>query len=276
MNEEQKIVTGSYDNTIKIWDANSLELISTLIESDSVERLFYLKHEEFACCPRDFNINIWNTSTSKQIQTLKKHTHFVLGFELFSTDVFLSGSHDNSLVIWKRNKNNQFECHFTYVSDHQKGCRTIVKLSDSFIICSSDSDINVYAIDRVGTNYQLIFAHTLSGHSENVRILKLVGETKTRLLSGSQDKNCKLWDLQNKSCLQTFSAHSHWIHKILVISENIFISVSKEIKIWRIGTEECHTISYKDGSNEICCLMQMGNAQLFTAGQTKSLELWKY
>ena len=54
------------------------------------------------------------------------------------------------------------------------------------------------------------------------------------LISGSFDKNIKIWDLQNVKCLQTISEHKGNIICIIKLSENKFASCSCDctIKIW--------------------------------------------
>ena len=72
------LASGSYDNTIKIWDTNTGNEIRTLkAHTDYVRSLVVLNNGYLASGSYDNTIKIWDTNTGNEIRTLKGHTSHV-------------------------------------------------------------------------------------------------------------------------------------------------------------------------------------------------------
>jgi WD40 repeat protein len=101
-----KIISGSYDNTIKIWNANTGECIKTLEgHSRSVESVAYSTDgTKIISGSMDNTIKIWDANTGECLQTLEGHTSTVLSVA-YSPDGtrIISGSYDDTIKIWGEN-----------------------------------------------------------------------------------------------------------------------------------------------------------------------------
>ena len=67
----------------------------------------------------------------------------------------------------------------------------------------------------------------------------------TSLVSGSDDKTLKLWDVQTGGVVKTFHGHTSWILSLSVSSDCTTIasgSSDNTIRLWDIQTGECHCI----------------------------------
>ncbi|MCV3214580.1 hypothetical protein OGM63_13835, partial [Plectonema radiosum NIES-515] len=97
------VASGSYDNTIKIWDISTGKVIRTLTGHSSyvTSVAFSSDGKTVASGSYDNTIKIWDISTGKVIRTLTGHSSSVTSVA-FSSDgkTVASGSYDNTIKIW--------------------------------------------------------------------------------------------------------------------------------------------------------------------------------
>jgi WD40 repeat protein len=82
----------------------------------------------------------------------------------------------------------------------------------------------------------------LSGHSGAVFSLSFSSDG-TLLVSGSDDKTLKLWDVQTGGVVKTFHGHTDRVISISISSNSTTIasgSLDYTIRLWDIGTGECY------------------------------------
>ena len=98
-----KIVSGSHDNTIKIWDANTGQCLKTLEgHSLDVNSVAYSPDgTKIISGSYDNTIKIWDANTGQCIKTLEGHSNVVISVA-FSPDgtKIISGSWDKTVKIW--------------------------------------------------------------------------------------------------------------------------------------------------------------------------------
>ena len=98
-----KIISGSGDKTIKIWDANTGQCLQTL-EGHS-ERVYSVAYSpdgtKIISGSLDNTVKIWGANTGKCFQTLEGHSDWVLSV-VYSPDgtKIISGSADKTIKIW--------------------------------------------------------------------------------------------------------------------------------------------------------------------------------
>jgi len=89
----------------------------------------------------------------------------------------------------------------------------------------------------------------LSGHTQGVRSLTFSSDG-TFLVSGSNDKTVKLWDMQTGGVVKTFDGHTSFVRSVSISADcTIIISASKDktIRLWDIQMKECcHVIEQKE------------------------------
>jgi len=84
----------------------------------------------------------------------------------------------------------------------------------------------------------------LSGHAGWVRSL-VFSPDGTSLVSGSQDKTIKFWDMQTGGIVKTFQGHTEYITCVSISPDCTTIasgSGDETIQLWNIQTGECHHI----------------------------------
>ena len=73
---------------------------------------------------------------------------------------------------------------------------------------------------------------TLTGHTYYV--LSLIQLRNGDLVSGSQDKTIKIWNIETRACIQTLTGHTRPVTDLLELKNGNIVSgsVDETIKIW--------------------------------------------
>jgi WD40 repeat protein len=95
------LASGSYDNTVKIWNANDGTLKRTLTGHTSyVDALAVLQNGDLASGSLDKTVKIWNANDGTLKRTLTGHTDWVFALAVLQNGDLASGSYDNTVIIW--------------------------------------------------------------------------------------------------------------------------------------------------------------------------------
>ncbi|AKG23162.1 serine/threonine-protein kinase [Calothrix sp. 336/3] len=79
---------------------------------------------------------------------------------------------------------------------------------------------------------------TLKGHLNSINSLA-ISRNSVNLVSGSDDKTVKIWNLPNRKLLRTLTGHSDWVYSVAVTTDGkTIVSGSKDgtVKAWNLET----------------------------------------
>ena len=115
----------------------------------------------------------------------------------------------------------------------------------------------------------------LSGHAGEVNSLTFTPDG-TSLVSGSDDRTAKLWDLQTGGVVKTFSGHTSLVLSVSISADLTTIasgSSDKTIWLWDIQTGECRkTIKQKRDVHHVC--FSPTNSQRLISQSNKKVWQW--
>src|SRR4028118_2015710 len=97
------LATGSFDNTVKLWDTSTGKEIKTLTgHTNSVNAVSFSPNGKLlATGSSDNTVKLWDTSTGKEIKTLTGHTNLVWAVSFSPNGKLLAtGSSDNTVKLW--------------------------------------------------------------------------------------------------------------------------------------------------------------------------------
>ncbi|KAJ4076770.1 hypothetical protein NW756_012779 [Fusarium oxysporum] len=158
------IASGSWDNTIKIWNMVTGEEERTLEgHTDWVNSVIFSNDGKLiASGSRDNTVKIWNMVTGEEEGTLKGHTDSVNSV-VFSNDgtLIASGSDDSTVKIWNvvtGEEERTLEGHTDWVN-------SVVFSNDGKLIASGSRD-NTVKIWNIATGEE---ERTLKGHTDSYR-----------------------------------------------------------------------------------------------------------
>jgi WD40 repeat protein len=217
-----RIISGSYDNTIKIWDKTTGNCVQTLQGHTRVIESLVVDGDRIISGSYDKTIKIWDKTTGNCLQTLQGHINAIQCL-VVDGDMIISGSYDKTIKIWDKNTGNCLQT----LHGHTDCISCLVVDGDRIISGSWDNTIKIW--DKTTGNC----LQTLQGHACFIQCLVVDGDM---IISGSYDKTIKIWDKTTGNCLQTLQGHTNAIECVVADGDRIiFGSYDKTIKIWDIA-----------------------------------------
>ena len=263
----KKLVTGSADSTIKIWEC----------EENSQEKSFKAHSGKINCIKfdpsgkilasgsNDMSIKLWNFDTESLQRTLKGHEHSVSYIEFTNDGLFLySASRDTTIKYWEITTGY---CKKTVVGD-EKWVRCLsLNNSGTFLASSGDDETiviwetgnmkkvyelygheNISKENIITSDYFSSYSHKLIGNinqnnvneenSDNLNLDESNKKMKEKdnllkkkeyLLSCARDKKIILWDVQNEQIIKVFYGHNNWVRDIFEFPNGkYFVSCSDD------------------------------------------------
>ena len=102
-NDESRLISGSDDNTVRIWDIQTGETIQILVTPGSRIRCVCMSEysKQIICGGEDHTVRTWELETGCPIRVLRGHTDRVTSVcNIPGSDKFLSCSSDMSAILW--------------------------------------------------------------------------------------------------------------------------------------------------------------------------------
>jgi len=268
--DESKIITCSDDHSIMIYDLKSGEPLNTLVgHTDRIWSIIRLRNGALASCSSDNTIRIWNLYKGICERVFTGHTAAVRSLVEFPNLVLLSGSFDKSLKLWDL-KSDSKECIKT-VKTESSG-----RITASIVVNVDDIAYGNEAIIRIMNMSNGNVKQSLKGHKSMVKDLLLLDNQKNdTLLSASDDKTIMMWNINEGTCLKTFTGHTGLVNRILAFNSGIIVSASDDgtIRFWSLETGECtKTLTGHEGWIPYFTILSNGN--LLSCGEDKTIKLW--
>ncbi|WP_088892187.1 serine/threonine-protein kinase [Leptolyngbya ohadii] len=225
------LISGSADNTIRLWDMNSGRLIRTLSGHTSfVNNALALSPDgqTLISGSADRTIRVWDLTTGKLRHTLLGHTGFVNSVDV-SPDgkILASGGADNTVKIWDLATAKLVRT----LTGHQGYVNSVIFTPDGQSLVSGSTDRTVRVWDwTTGTQKEILKGHT--GFVNSV-VITPDGETA---ISSSADKTIRIWNLSTGETLHTVVGNSFFNPLILSADGQTLVSGSSDgaIQIWRV------------------------------------------
>ena len=141
--DDNILVTGSYDATIKLWDLETCEEIRTLRGHDSGIRCLQFDDTKLISGSMDRTIKVWNWRNGECISTYTGHSGGIIGLH-FDSALLASGSMDKTVKIWN------FEDKSTFVLRGHTDWVNAVKIdscSRTVFSASDDCTVRLWDLD---------------------------------------------------------------------------------------------------------------------------------
>jgi len=141
-----KIATGGYnENALKIWDAKTGNLLSTIKHDFIVYSFAWTSDQKKLITGSYTSIRIFDTATWQQIAILEGHTHNILCLSLFQNGRLLASvSDDGTARLWNLDTNLPVG---PPLLQHGDSVRSAALSNDGKLLVTSCADKNAYVWD---------------------------------------------------------------------------------------------------------------------------------
>ncbi|KAF4791439.1 F-box/WD repeat-containing protein 1A [Turdus rufiventris] len=231
--DDQKIVSGLRDNTIKIWDKNTLECKRIL--TGHTGSVLCLQYDERVIITgsSDSTVRVWDVNAGEMLNTLIHHCEAVLHLR-FNNGMMVTCSKDRSIAVWDMASPTDITLRRVLVG--HRAAVNVVDFDDKYIVSASgDRTIKVWNTSTCE------FVRTLNGHKRGIACLQY----RDRLVvSGSSDNTIRLWDIECGACLRVLEGHEELVRCIRFDNKRIvsgaydgamafvYFVTTRKIKVW--------------------------------------------
>lgn len=274
--DDQKIVSGLRDNTIKIWDRQTLKCTRTFQgHSGSVLCLQY-DDNVIISGSSDATVRIWdlNEPASQQpMQTVIQHTEAVLHLK-FNKNMMVTCSKDRTIIVWEIKSGKEIRMKQTLFG--HRAAVNVVDFDDKYIVSASgDRSIKVWD----AKNHE--FIRTLNGHRRGIACLQY---RDNLVVSGSSDNHIRIWDVEDGTCLKTLEGHDELVRCIRFDGRRIVSGAyDGKIKIWDLKAALDENSTNRDYCVQTLLMhtgrvfrLQFDEFQIVSSSHDDSIIIWDF
>ncbi len=277
------LASGSDDARIRIWNPTTGELLKTLIgHTGRIRSLaFSPSGKILASASHDRTIKLWDVSTGTEVKTWRGHTDWVWAVK-FGVDerIIISASDDRTILVWDTQTNES-----QLIQDAQAEWIWAIASHPHLppiAIAGSNPQIELWSLNT-NTIYTLLngHAHRIRSRSVSGRESIVFNSTGDKLASSSDDLTIKLWNIEQRQCLNTLVGHTKEIRALTFIpasasTSELLVSASDDLtlRVWDTNQGDCVKIlnAHSQSIWSICYSAEL--RILFSCSQDETIELW--
>ncbi|CAG2110543.1 unnamed protein product [Medioppia subpectinata] len=257
------IVSGSDDNTLKVWSSESGRCLRTLTGHTGGVWSSQLSPQDIIISgSTDRTLRVWNALDGKCQHILYGHTSTVRCMALHEGQV-VSGSRDATLRVW--NIESGECCHV--LTGHVAAVRCVQFNGKLCVSGAYDYLVKVWDV------MSETCLHTLEGHTNRVYSLQFDGQ---HIVSGSLDTSIRVWSATSGTLKHTLIGHQS-LTSGMQLRGHILVSGNADstVKVWDINTGQClQTLSGSNKHQSAVTCLQFNSRFVITSSDDGTVKLW--
>ncbi|OCH94605.1 WD40 repeat-like protein [Obba rivulosa] len=275
--DSKRIVSGSYDKTIRVWDAETGSILGdpfTGHKAGVQSVAFSPDGGHIISGSGDKSIHIWNIATGTAIPGCNgEHTASVLSVAI-SPDGrrIVSGSHDNTIRLWDAETGSAIGKPLVH---HKASVISVAFSPDGRRIASGSSDKTVRVWDATTGN---TVGDPFIGHSDWVTSV-IFSPDSQQIISGSDDKTVRIWNTETGTTgLGPIRGHTQYVRSVAVSYDGKRIvsgSHDGTIRLWDAQTGNAIGKPLTGHRDWIRCVAFSPNGTRVVSGSDdKTIRIW--
>lgn len=270
--DNQTLVSGSMDDTIRVWNLQTGELLQTLVGHTKVINCLAISPDgqTLVSGSDDHSIRFWNLPTGKSLRILREHTRDVTSVSVSSNgEILASGSEDRTVRLWKLHTGEAIRT----LSGIAGMVKTVTISLDGKTLASGglDNQIKLWNL-QTGT-----LLRTLTGHFNSVNAVAISPNNRI-LASGSKDKTVKVWNLPTGEPRYTLTGHLDAVNAVAISPDNRMVisgSNDKTVKLWNLENGEL-LATLTEHTNPVSAIAISPNGRILVSGGWDStIKVWQ-
>ncbi|KAG7232691.1 hypothetical protein INR49_008211 [Caranx melampygus] len=256
------IVSGSDDNTLKVWSAITGKCLRTLTGHTGGVWCSQMAVATVISGSTDRTLRVWDAESGECVHTLYGHTSTVRCMHLHGNRV-VSGSRDTTLRVWDVSTGrceHVLTGHVAAVRCVQYDGRRVVSGGYDYMVKVWDPETEACL-------------HTLQGHTNRVYSLQFDGAF---VVSGSLDTSIRVWDAETGGCVHTLTGHQS-LTSGMELRDNILVSGNADstVRVWDVRTGQClHTLQGPNKHQSAVTCLQFCRGLVLSSSDDGTVKLW--
>jgi WD40 repeat protein len=230
-----RLASGSYDKTVRIWDAKTGQPIHTLEgHTGPVSGVTFLAAVDLlVSASHDKTLRVWDAKTGKLLDILERHTDCITDVAFSAARQQLaSASHDKTVSVWDTKTWN-----WLYTLNGHTSYVTSVAFSAPGDRLASASEDGMVCVWNTITGDLL---HNLRGHTDRVTSVRFSLEGD-RLASASDDRTIRIWNVKSGRLLHTLRGHTLSVTSVAFSPVGDLLASASQggtVRLWNTAEEE--------------------------------------
>eukprot|EP00039_Didymoeca_costata_P012895 m.188358 g.188358 ORF g.188358 m.188358 type:complete len:484 (-) comp15616_c0_seq3:1875-3326(-) len=261
--DDEKIVTGSRDHKIKIWDMRTLAQLKEFIGHEGSVLCLQFDDHKIISGSSDATVIVWDINTGQPLHRLRDHSQSVLHLK-FNDTRLVTCSKDKKIIVWTITQDH-------YIKENEllghRAAVNVVEFDDQYIVSASgDRTIRLW-----DTNTGEALAE-LRGHDRGIACLQYYGQY---IVSGSSDTKLKIWSIPRRECVRTLTGHQSLV-RCVRFNEKVIVSGSYDnsIRVWKFETGE-HLYTLQGHTNRVF-RVQFDDFKIVSSSQDDQIRVWDF
>ena len=228
--EDGLCVSGSKDNTLRVWDLRTGECRHTLEgHTEYINCVAVTKKGKCISGAGDTTLRVWDIHTGEFLRKLEGHTKSVTCVAVIGDELCVSGSNDETLRVWDLNTG---EC--LRIMPGENGCFNCIAVTRDGKLCVSGSENGHLQVWDLQTGKSL---RAWLGHTFSINCVAVYGNECC--VSGSDDTTLRVWNLLTGECLHILEGHKDWVKSVAVTEDGKCISgAEKNSRVSKSATNQ--------------------------------------
>lgn len=270
--DARTIATSSLDDSIKLWNLATGELITTLTGHSRAVNTIAISPDGkmLVSGSDDYTIKFWNLATGDLLCTLTGHSRDVNSLAV-SPDgrILASGGEDRTVRLWQLGTGAPLRTLFGVAGM----IKSIATSPNGKVLVSGgfDNKIKLWSL-QTGEQIKAWNAHRNSVNSVSV------SPDSQILASGSKDRTINLWSLETGQLIRTLAGHSRDVNSVCFTPDGkTLISGSSDntIQFWDVSTGNS-IAALKEHIDAVNSIALSPDGQLVISGSSdKLVKVWK-